>query len=140
MSSSTVEQDKIKDAVETMKEIDEGVKTVVPIATEIIQQLSKAVKFVIHCFGCKNEKGTPVLLHHDSIQIKAVRNSVQVQGVCATCGKKVHGFISAAKAKELGYKRKLPNDATAEGEPEAKRVVATGIVGEPEPDVQENKQ
>ncbi len=136
-----------KEIAETLKDVDQDIKTVVPIATEIIQQLHKAVQFVVRCFGCKNAKGTPVLLKHDSVEIKQVRNSVQVGGVCATCGKNVRGFISVQQAKDYGFdykprktkgdKRKI-NDA--EIDPPAKIAATTLLVGEPAAAVDENKQ
>lgn len=124
-----------KSAVLEVKETLEEVKTVVPIATEIIQGLGKAIQFIIHCFGCKNKKGTPVLLKHDSVEIEQKRNSVQVRGVCATCGKNVRGFISKAEAAKHGFKpadtkRKAESDPT--DQPEAKRAeVITAEVSEP---------
>lgn len=134
--------------VETIKEVN----SVVPLATNIIQELGKAISFVIHCFKCNNKPKTPVLLRHDSVEIQQVSNSVQVQGVCATCGKKVHGFIPLTKAKELipGFqlvpvKRKKDEDGEfAEPAPAQKKYkpaeVATAVVGEPEEGVVENKQ
>lgn len=136
-----------KELAENLNNVSTDIKTVVPIATEIIQSLSKAVKFVVRCFGCKNEpKSQPVLLHRESLEIKQVRNSVQVAGVCATCGKKVRGFIPVAQAKELdpnftmkpvrGKKRKVVDDPDAVG---AKRPALAEVVGEPLP-TEENKQ
>lgn len=135
-----------KEVAETLKDVNEDIKTVVPIATEIIQEIKKAVQFVVRCFGCKNAKGTPVLLKHDSVEIKQVRNSVQVGGVCATCGKKVRGFISVQQAKDYGFeykprtnKRKAKEAEIAEAPP-AKVAATTLLVGEPAAEVTENKQ
>jgi len=135
-----------KEVAETLKDVHEDIKTVVPIATEIIQEIKKAVAFVVRCFKCKNEPGTPILLKHDSIEIKQVRNSVQVGGVCATCGKKVRGFISVKAAEEKGFKytptaskKRKDADETKE-EPPAKVAATTLLVGEPATAVDENKQ
>lgn len=131
-----------KSSVLEVKETLEEVKTVVPIATEIIEGIGKAIKFIIHCFGCKNKKGTPVLLKHDSVEIEQKRNSVQVRGVCATCGKNVRGFISKAEAAKHGFKPTPTDKRKAESDPaeqpEAKRAeVITAEVSEP---AKEDKQ
>jgi hypothetical protein len=140
-----------KEVAETLKDVHEDIKTVVPIATEIIQEIKKAVAFVVRCFKCKNEPGTPILLKHDSIEIKQVRNSVQVGGVCATCGKKVRGFISVKAAEEKGFKytpthsytplaKKRKEVEEGKEEPPAKVAATTLLVGEPAIAVDENKQ
>lgn len=142
--------EKGKEIAKALNETNEDIKTVVPIAKEIITEIGKAVSFIIHCFKCNNKPKTPVLLRHDSVEIKQVKNSVQVQGICATCGKKVHGFIALAQAKELvpGFElkpvesKKRKSEAAIEERKKAKPAaeVVTAVVGEPEPGVAENKQ
>lgn len=142
-----------KEVAKALEETNQDIKTVVPIAREIIQEIGKAVSFIIHCFKCNNKPKTPVLLRHDSVEIKQVSNSVQVQGICATCGKKVHGFIPLTQAKELvpGFElkpvtRKRKSKAIVEAEDgESKKAkvesepapVVTAVVGEA---AEENKQ
>lgn len=82
--------------------------------SKIAQVAKEVVEFFIHCFKCKNAKGTPVLVHRDSLKgERPIRktgpkageecNSFQISGTCAGCGKTVRGFVTAAKAKELGF-------------------------------------
>lgn len=69
---------------------------------KVAKIVSEVIEFVMHCFKCKNPKGGKLCVRKDSVELKKKKNAFQAVGVCASCGKKVTGFIPAAQAKELG--------------------------------------
>ena len=95
-------QQLVAEAEPVIADVEKEAQVVAPIGQRLLQDLENAVEFVIHCFHCKNAKGTKTPLVKDSIALVKPEgaNATQVSGVCAKCRCNVKGFVTNTVAAQ----------------------------------------